>query len=77
MNAVSRSLVITGLMMMGGITYTSVRADDMASMAPGSFITGLRTMDTMHAIDTDHDGTVSQEEWTAFQNRIFSMLGKL
>jgi hypothetical protein len=76
MNAVSRSIVITGLIIMGGITYTTVRADDMASIAPGSFITGLRTMDTMHAIDTDHDGTVSQEEWTAFQNRIFSMLDK-
>lgn len=76
MNAISRSLAITGLIMMGGITYTSVRADDMASLAPGSFITGLRTMDTMHLIDTDHDGTVSQEEWTAFQNRVFSMLDK-
>ena len=76
MNAICRSLTITGLIMLGGFTYTSVYADDMASVAPGSFITGLRTMDTMHVIDTDHDGMVSQEEWTAFQNRVFSMLDK-
>jgi Ca2+-binding EF-hand superfamily protein len=76
MTTVSRSLAITGLIMVSAFTYTSVYADDMASVAPGSFITGLRTMDTMHVIDTDHDGTISQEEWTAFQNRVFSMLDK-
>ena len=27
-------------------------------------------------IDTDKDGTVSQEEWTAFQNKVFSALDK-
>src|SRR5579863_449597 len=76
MNAISQSLAITGLIMMGGFTYTSVYADDMASVAPGAFISGLRTADTMHMIDTDHDGTISQEEWTAFQSRVFSMLDK-
>jgi len=76
MNAIRQSLAITGLIMMGGFTYTSVYADDMASVAPGGFITGLRTADTMHMIDTDHDGTISQEEWTAFQSRVFSMLDK-
>ncbi len=76
MNAISRSLAITGLIMMGGFMYRSAYADDMVSVAPAGFITGLRTMDTMHMIDTDHDGTISQEEWTAFQNRIFSMLDK-
>jgi Ca2+-binding EF-hand superfamily protein len=76
MNAISRSLAISGLIMMGGFTCTSVYADDMASLAPAAFITSLRTMDTMHMIDTDHDGTISQEEWTTFQNRVFSMLDK-
>jgi hypothetical protein len=76
MNAMSRFLAITGFIMVGGFTYTSVYADDMASVATGGFITALRTTDTMHMIDTDHDGTISQEEWTAFQNRVFSMLDK-
>jgi EF hand len=76
MNAISRSLAITGLITIAGFTYTSVYADDMTSVAPAAFITSLRTMDTMHMIDTDHDGTISQEEWTAFQNRVFSMLDR-
>ena len=76
MNALSRSLAISGLITVAAFTYTSVHADDMASVATGSFITGLRTMDTMHVIDTDHDGMISQDEWTAFQNRVFSMLDK-
>lgn len=73
---ISRFLAITGLIIVSSLTYRPVYADDMTSMATGDFITGLRTMDTMHVIDTDHDGTVSQDEWTAFQKRVFSALDK-
>jgi hypothetical protein len=59
------------------LVHLPARADDgMVSFATGGYATGLRTMETMHVIDTDHDGTVSQAEWTAFQNKIFSALDK-
>lgn len=61
---------------LASLAYQPARADDMVSFATGGYATGLRTMETMHAIDTDGDGTVSQEEWTAFQNRVFSALDK-
>ena len=61
---------------LASLAYQMARADDMVSFATGGYATGLRTMETMHAIDTDGDGTVSQEEWTAFQNRVFSALDK-
>lgn len=52
------------------------RADDVVSFATGGYATGLRTMETMHVIDTDGDGMVSLKEWLAFQNRVFSALDK-
>jgi Ca2+-binding EF-hand superfamily protein len=58
------------------LAATAVQADDMVSFATGGYATGLRSMTTMHMIDTDHDGTISQDEWTAFQNMVFSALDK-
>ncbi|HEY2419717.1 MAG TPA: EF-hand domain-containing protein [Steroidobacteraceae bacterium] len=51
-------------------------ADDMASFATGGYSSGLRSMALMHKIDTDGDGTVSREEWTAFQDKVYAMLDK-
>ena len=51
-------------------------ADDMASFATGGYARGLRTMDEMHKIDTDGDGTVSKAEWLAYQENIFTALDK-
>ncbi len=51
-------------------------AQDMVSFATGGYASGLRTMDEMHKIDTNGDGTVSKAEWIAYQEKIFSALDK-
>ncbi len=51
-------------------------AEDMASFATGGYARGLRTMDEMHMIDTDKDGTVSKKEWIAYQEKVFAVLDK-
>src|SRR5436190_1170356 len=51
-------------------------ADDMTSFATGGYARGLRTMAMMHKIDTNGDGMVSQDEWSAFQDKVFGMLDK-
>jgi hypothetical protein len=51
-------------------------ADDMAAFVTGGYAKGLRTMAMMHMIDTNKDGMVSADEWTAFQERSFDALDK-
>jgi hypothetical protein len=51
-------------------------ADDMASFATGGYARGLRTMDQMHKIDTDGDGTVSKAEWIAYHEKVWTALDK-
>jgi hypothetical protein len=51
-------------------------ADDMASFATGGYARGLRTMDEMHKIDTDGDGTVSKAEWLAYQEKVWGAFPK-
>jgi hypothetical protein len=60
-----------------GITAASgVSAQDMASLATGGYARGLRTEAEMHKIDTDGDGTVSRDEWLAYQTKVFDALDK-
>jgi EF hand len=66
------ALSLTTLLLAGQL----VQADDLASFITGKYESGIRNMDTMHAIDTDGDGMVSLEEWLVFQNRVFSALDK-
>jgi EF hand len=51
-------------------------ADDMASFATGGYARGLRTKEIMVKIDTNGDGMISRDEWTAFQEKVFAMLDK-
>lgn len=51
-------------------------AQDMTSFATGGYAKGLQTMAMMHRIDTNKDGMVSRDEWTAFQERSFDALDK-
>jgi hypothetical protein len=51
-------------------------ADDMVSFATGGYARGLRTMDEMHKIDTDGDGTVSKAEWLAYQEKVWAAFPK-
>jgi Ca2+-binding EF-hand superfamily protein len=53
-----------------------VFADDVTSFATGGYARGLRTMDEMHKMDTDGDGTVSQDEWLAYQEKVWAALPK-
>jgi EF-hand domain pair len=59
------------------LTYSvASSADDMASFATAGYASGLHSMPLMHKIDTNGDGMVSKDEWLAFHEKVFSMLGK-
>ena len=56
-------------------TYSAASlADDMASFATGGYARGLRTRTMMHKIDADGDGTISHDEYIAYQTKIFDMM---
>src|SRR5580698_886662 len=62
---------------LAGLSCASLAsADDMVSFATGGYARGLRTMDEMHKIDTDGDGSVSKAEWLAYQEKVWSALDK-
>ena len=54
--------------------FISADGGDMASFATGGYARGLRTQAMMHKIDTDGDGTVSHDEFIAYQAKIFDMM---
>jgi hypothetical protein len=54
--------------------FISDRVDDLPSFATGGYVRGLRTKEMMHKIDTDGDGTVSHDEYIAYQTKVFEMM---
>ncbi len=72
----TRRLIPLVLAVAAGITAGAAWADDMASFATGGYAKGLRTREMMHMIDSNGDGMVSEDEWTAFQERVFAALDK-
>ena len=54
--------------------FISHTGGDVTGFASGGFARGLRTAQMMHKIDTDGDGTVSHEEYIAYQTKVFDMM---
>jgi hypothetical protein len=51
-------------------------SSEMVSFATGGYARGLQTKEMMHKIDTDGDGTVSHDEFIAYQTKVFDMMDK-
>lgn len=51
-------------------------SSDMVTFATGGYARGLQTKGMMHKIDTDGDGTVSHDEFIAYQSKVFDMMDK-
>ena len=49
---------------------------EMASFATGGYARGLQTKSMMHKIDADSDGSVSHDEFIAYQTKVFEMMDK-
>ena len=49
---------------------------EMATFATGGYERGLQTKQMMHKIDTDGDGSVSHDEFIAYQTKLFDMMDK-
>ena len=54
--------------------FISPDGGDLNSIATGGYARGLRTAEMMHKIDTDGDGTVSKDEYIAYQTKIFDIM---
>ena len=76
MKTPNRSFALTGLIVLATIACSAAAAEDMVLYATPGYIEGLRTKDMMHMIDADKDGSVSKEEWVAYQERVFVALDK-
>ena len=77
LNSHSMRAGLLGMACAFALTYSLASlADDMVSFATGGYARGLRTKEMMHKIDTDGDGTISKDEWIAYQEKVFAMLDK-
>jgi hypothetical protein len=58
----------------GAKEFVQPGSGEMNSFATGGFSQGLKTMEMMHKIDKDADGTVSHDEYIAYQTKVFDMM---
>jgi Ca2+-binding EF-hand superfamily protein len=72
----SLSSALPALIALSTLASSAVFAQDMVLYATPGYLEGLRTKEMMHMIDTDKDGTVSKDEWIAYQERVFVALDK-
>jgi hypothetical protein len=49
-------------------------SSNLVTFATGGYARGLQTKAMMHKIDTDGDGTVSHDEFIAYQSKVFDMM---
>jgi hypothetical protein len=49
-------------------------SSEMDTFATGGYARGLQTMEMMHKIDVDSDGTVSHDEFIAYETKVFDMM---
>jgi hypothetical protein len=49
-------------------------SSDLVTFATGGYARGLQTKAMMHKIDADGDGTVSHDEFIAYQAKVFDMM---
>jgi hypothetical protein len=54
--------------------FISKDGGDMVSLATGGYARGLRTSAMLKKMDTDNDGSVSHDEYIAFQSKVFDMM---
>jgi len=55
-------------------TFIDPSGGDLVSFATGGYARGLRTREMMHKIDTDGDGSISHDEFIAYQSKVFDMM---
>jgi hypothetical protein len=49
-------------------------SSDLVTFATGGYARGLQTKAMMHKIDADGEGTVSHDEFIAYQTKVFEMM---
>lgn len=50
------------------------KSHDVINFTPNSYSRGLRTQAMFNAMDTDHDGRISRQEFLDYQMKIFDMM---
>jgi hypothetical protein len=72
------ALLLAGASAIGWLSssYTPASAQASVIYPTQGYMDGLMTKDQLSLIDTDHDGTVSRDEWMAYQGRFFDALDK-